>query len=43
MIPTPKILALVMTTLNHISYVDGHYDYDNGGVWVDGTMVTTPF
>lgn len=43
MMPTPKIPTLVMTTLNHISYTDGHYDYDNGGVWVDGTMVEKPF
>lgn len=43
MMPTLKIPGLVMTTLNHISSIDGHYDYENGGVWVDETKVTTPF
>lgn len=32
-----------MTTLNYINQTDGHYDYDNGGVWVDGTDAIVSF
>ncbi|UYO61812.1 hypothetical protein LNN31_13605 [Acetobacterium wieringae] len=39
----PKIPMLVMGTLSHVGYSDGHYDYDNGGEWVDGNIVTTAF
>lgn len=41
--PIPKIPGMVMTTLIHISHEPGYNDYENGGVWVDGEIVETPF
>lgn len=32
-----------MTDLIHISHEPGYNDYENGGVWVDGKVVETPF
>lgn len=39
----PQLPGMVMTTLIHIGHSDGHYDYDNGGVWVDGALTNISF
>lgn len=40
---SPTLPGMVMTTLTYISHGEGHYDYENGGVWVDGAPTEITF
>ncbi|MBC3889512.1 hypothetical protein GH810_14455 [Acetobacterium paludosum] len=39
----PKMPGMVMATLTRTSRAEGHYDYENGGIWVDGAPTEISF